>query len=127
MSPNIPELNAITIRDIALRMSAEPESWPLWLGEFVDEFRRSGRTELLNEPPPATVPEYLRCLLASVTESLCAERGATTPAWCAQVGPMATPWFVSGMENLKAMALVESPAQFRKRNIFVLENFLVRV
>jgi hypothetical protein len=127
VSLNIPELNAITLRDAALQMSAEPESWPLWLGEFVGDFRRSGRPELLSEPPSAAVPEYLRCLLASVAESLCAERGTAAPAWCAQIGALATPWFVSGMENLKAMALVESPAQFRKRNIFVLENFLVRM
>jgi hypothetical protein len=33
---------------------------------------------------------------------------------------------VSGVENLKAMALVESPAWFRRRNVFVLGNFLNR-
>jgi hypothetical protein len=37
------------------------------------------------------------------------------------------PWFVSGMESLKAIALVESPLPFRLRKIFVLENFLSRV
>jgi hypothetical protein len=31
------------------------------------------------------------------------------------------------MENLKAIALVESPLRFRIRKIFVLENFLNRV
>jgi hypothetical protein len=31
------------------------------------------------------------------------------------------------VESLKATALVESPAPFRKRNIFVLGNFLSRV
>jgi hypothetical protein len=37
-----------------------------------------------------------------------------------------SPWFVAGIENLKASALVESPVRFRKRNIFVLANFLER-
>ena len=37
------------------------------------------------------------------------------------------PWFVSGFENLKSTALIESPLNFRKRNIFVLGNFLTRV
>jgi hypothetical protein len=37
------------------------------------------------------------------------------------------PWFVTGIENLKAMAIVESPVFFRRRLIFVLENFLSRV
>jgi hypothetical protein len=36
------------------------------------------------------------------------------------------PWFVAGIENLKASALVESPVQFRRNNIFVLGNFLSR-
>jgi hypothetical protein len=37
------------------------------------------------------------------------------------------PWFVAGMENLKAIAVAESPLRFRIRKIFVLENFLSRV
>lgn len=36
------------------------------------------------------------------------------------------PWFVAGVENLKATALVESPLPFRRNNIFVLGNFLSR-
>ena len=32
----------------------------------------------------------------------------------------------SGYENLKAISIVESPAFFRRRKIFVLENFLYR-
>jgi hypothetical protein len=36
------------------------------------------------------------------------------------------PWFVAGVENLKASALVESPVQFRRNNVFVLGNFLAR-
>lgn len=41
--------------------------------------------------------------------------------------PIQPPWFVAGMENLKAIALAESPLRFRLRKIFVLENFLSRV
>lgn len=37
------------------------------------------------------------------------------------------PWFVSGMENLKAIASAESPLSFRWRKIFVMEIFLSRV
>jgi hypothetical protein len=36
------------------------------------------------------------------------------------------PWFVAGVENLKATALVESPLPFRRNNVFVLGNFLSR-
>lgn len=33
------------------------------------------------------------------------------------------PWFVTGIENLKAIAIVESPVFFRRRKIFTLQNF----
>ena len=49
------------------------------------------------------------------------------PPWTGGVGPLERPWFVSGYENLKASALVESPARFRSRNVFVLAGFLDRV
>jgi len=49
------------------------------------------------------------------------------PGWILEVPACKDPWFVSGMESLKAIALVESPLQFRIRKIFVLENFLSRV
>jgi hypothetical protein len=39
---------------------------------------------------------------------------------------LSEPWFVSGMENLKASALLESPLPFRRNNVFVLGNFLSR-
>jgi hypothetical protein len=47
--------------------------------------------------------------------------------WILAVPAVRRAWFVSGMENLKAIALVESPLPFRRRKVFVLENFLSRV
>jgi hypothetical protein len=49
------------------------------------------------------------------------------PAWVWAVPSLKEPWFLSGMESLKAIAIVESPVFFRRRKIFVLENFLYRV
>jgi hypothetical protein len=49
------------------------------------------------------------------------------PEWILTVPAPRDPWFVSGMESLKAIAIVESPLPFRIRKIFVLENFLSRV
>jgi hypothetical protein len=48
------------------------------------------------------------------------------PNWIWNIPSCKEPWFVSGYENLKAISLVESPAFFRRRKIFVLENFLYR-
>jgi hypothetical protein len=102
------------------------ESWKGWLFEFVDDFRKEPSRAMMAEAPPVGLPDRLRCLLASTVEALCAQQGWHPPAWCATVTALATPWFVAGVENLKASALVESPAMFRKRNLFVLGNFLSR-
>lgn len=102
------------------------EDWKPALFGFVDAFRREPGPKRISEPPSPKLPARLQALWASVVESLCAERGVEIPLWCGGVGPLRDPWFVSGVENLKASALVESSAWFRKRNIFVLGNFLDR-
>lgn len=102
------------------------EGWKPALFDFVDAFRREPGPKLISEPLSPKLPARLQALWASVVESLCAEQGVEIPLWCGGVGPLREPWFVSGVENLKASALVESSAWFRKRNIFVLGNFLDR-
>ncbi|MEK9146145.1 MAG: helix-turn-helix transcriptional regulator [Elusimicrobiota bacterium] len=100
--------------------------WKSALFEFVEAFRREPGPRLIPEPPSRKLPAKLQALWACVVESLCHEQGVEIPLWCGGIGTLREPWFVSGVENLKASALVESPAWFRKRNIFVLGNFLDR-
>jgi transcriptional regulator with XRE-family HTH domain len=119
--------DADSIISVSRKVCAEEEaSWKLWLFEFVDAFRRSPSEELVASPPIRDTSDRIRSLLASTVESLCQEHGMPAPWWCEGAGPLVSPWFVAGIENLKATALVESPSQFRKRNIFVLGNFLAR-
>ena len=66
--------------------------------------------------PPAATAEQLRY-----------ELKFKPPEWILAVSAPRDPWFVSKVESLKAIALVESPLPFRLRKIFVLENFLSRV
>lgn len=116
-----------SVGDISERiLQAGGDSWPIFLFNFVDEFRRRPHPELVASPPDPRIPERLRCLIASTVETLCEEAGLQPPDWCWQARPLADPWFVAGVENLKALALVHSPLHFRKRNLFVLDNFLSR-
>jgi hypothetical protein len=92
----------------------------------VDAFRKAREPVLIQSPVVSELDQRLRVLLASTVKALCGELTQETPDWCLGVRPLATPWFVSGVENLKASALVESPAHFRRRGIFVLANFLER-
>lgn len=71
--------------------------------------------------------DRIDALLAATAEQLCVEMKLKTPVWILRVPAPRDPWFVSGMESLKAIAIVESPLPFRIRKLFVLENFLSRV
>ncbi len=116
-----------SVIDVSERICLEGEaSWSVFLFNFVDEFRRNPRPGLVADPPDPGLPDRLRCLIASTVESLCDEAGMEPPVWCRGVGRLREPWFVAGIESLKASALVHSPAPFRQRNVFVLDNFLDR-
>lgn len=108
------------------RMTAEVPHWRVPLFDFVDDLRYYRDPSAIQEPFEVKDARF-SALLASTIEALCRELGWTPPAWVVQVPALREPWFVSGFESLKAIALVESPASFRRRNVFVMANFLVRV
>jgi len=116
----------ITLQEVQKQASVDPKNWSIFLMDFVDDFRYYKNPAAIAEPLPSTDQPF-DALLASTTEYLCDELGLATPAWLATVPACKTPWFVSGIESLKAIALAESPLRFRIRKIFVLENFLSRV
>lgn len=116
-----------SMADVSVRICLDGfASWKLHLFNAVDAFRAARDDQLLADPPVPQLHAKARALLASVTETLCAEIRRAPPPWCAGIGSLAEPWFVAGVENLKASALMESPVRFRKRNLFVLHNFLHR-
>ena len=94
--------------------------------EFVDDLRRTQDQTLIEKPFPLS-SENIDSLLASTVEYLCDEMGIETPNWTWDVPSCKEPWFVSGYDNLKAISIAESPVFFRRRKIFVLDNFLSRV
>ncbi len=107
-------------------LSEKKADWTIALFDFVDAFRKQPTSDLIEHPPVANLSVTLKSLLASVVETLCDEKQLPYPNWVYATFALSSPWFVGETENLKAMALVESPVHFRKRNIFVLENFLSR-
>lgn len=111
---------------VARQMSGD-KNWKIHFFNFVDSLRSTQDIHLIqNSPYQEDLPQNLRALLASTIETICDEKKIKHPLWCNEVSSLDAPWFLSGMENLKAMALVESPIHFKKRNIFVMENFLHR-
>jgi hypothetical protein len=116
----------ITLRELKREMESDPKNSMVCLMDFVDDFRYYKDLSAISEPFELT-NRRLDALLASTVEYLCDELRIKPPEWIQKIPACKDPWFVSGIENLKAITIVESPLHFRIRKIFVLENFLTRV
>src|SRR5262245_53743089 len=115
-----------TLKQVKQEIAADPGNWFIYLMDFVDDFRRRRDPRMIEEPFELS-DERFDALLAATAEQLCVELELEPPEWILAVPAVRRAWFVSGMESLKAIALVESPLPFRMRKVFVLENFLSRV
>src|SRR5690606_1439150 len=92
-----------------------------WVPFFnaVDEARRTRGFHALRSLYSRSRRTRERALLNATACALAAEFGEAPPWWAMHPLALPEPWFVAGMESLKATALVESPLPFRRNNIFV--------
>ena len=65
--------------------------------------------------------------LAATAEHLACAHGFPIPAWVGtEDRKLHRPWFASQLAALRAVLILESPAAFRSRNLFISENALTR-
>jgi hypothetical protein len=101
------------------------------LANFIDEFNRaeSGKKQKMVEKFPfndITDTRYT-AYIAAMVEELCFRDNMEIPGWVwAKEYRLKEPFFVGGLESLKAFLIAESPLPFRRRNIFVSSNVLNR-
>ncbi len=73
----------------------------------------------LASPPPACLSDYHANTVAAMVEHVCAAAQVSPPEWTRDVPPLARPAFASNLMSLRLHLLVNSPAAFRRRNLFV--------
>ena len=121
-----------TLAEVA-QLAANGESFDLCLRNFLDGFlARPGTDALTAEPEKLAdkLPQFGAvedAYLAATAEWLAWKFSLPPPRWAFEPArSLPRPWFASQLAALRGLLLLESPAPFRSRNLFVSENALSR-
>ena len=118
-----------SLAEVASR-TTDARTFEFELADFLHEFASRGDATMLAEPPAVLqgrCPQgYIYdAYLAAVAVSLVARLDASSPAWTIEPARiLREPWFAIPGRHMRALLLVESPAAFRERNLFVTANAL---
>jgi hypothetical protein len=69
--------------------------------------------------PAESLPPEVRNYVAAMVELACARQRVAPPAWTERIAPLRAPYFASTLVGLRLHLLANSPAPFRRRNLFV--------
>jgi hypothetical protein len=114
-------------------LAAQGESFDLCLRNFLDGFYAQPNERALQPEPSRLAKKNPRfgqiedAYLAATAEWLAWKFNLQPPSWIFdETRSLRRPWFASSLAALRAVLLIESPAPFRSRNLFVSENALTR-
>ncbi len=120
-----------TLKQVA-ELTLAGESFSYGLRNFLDEFLAQPTPAALDAEPPmldraVDQGAVLDAYLAATAEALAGAHGLPTPPWTRRPErALRRPWFAVPWAGMRAVLLLESPAAFRARNLFVTANALSR-
>ena len=120
-----------SLKDVAERVHAG-SALEVELGNFLDAFYRTPGESCVAERPEIlkrghSHGEITDALLAAVAEHLCRRFSLPIPAWVYEPSRyLERPYFALPAIAFRATLLLESPSEFRSRNLFVTANALSR-
>ena len=122
-----------TLAEVA-QLALAGDSFDRCLANFLDGFYAAPDALALRDAPELLAPRLGElgrvqdAYLAATAEELARRYDLSLPAWTDTAErKLHQPWFASPLAALRAVLLLESPAGFRARNLFVSENALSRV
>jgi hypothetical protein len=115
-------------RDCVRLARAAGSDYQRVVNTFIDELRRASAEEkarLVAEPVEES--GTIEGLVSAVVSALCREAGIAAPKWVETIGSP-EPFFAFPAAGfaLRVRLMIESPAPFKVRNVFVPENYLSR-
>jgi hypothetical protein len=121
-----------TLAEVA-QLASNGGSFDRCLANFLDEFYAAPNAKALAAAPMLLAPNFGEsgrvqdAYLAATAEELAVANQFSVPAWTvADTRKLHHPWFASPLAALRAVLLLESPAAFRSRNLFISQNALSR-
>lgn len=89
------------------------------ISDFLHRQSQSELAKAVAEAPRASLNEFMLNYLAAMVEHACHQKKVSPPEWIRRVEGVATPYFGSPLISLRLHLMTNSPAAFRKRNLFV--------
>lgn len=114
-------------------LTVQGESFDRCLANFLDGFHAAPGADALADAPTLLAPNggelgrIQDAYLAATAEELARRCTFPVPGWTTgESRRLHRPWFASPLAALRAVLLLERPAGFRSRNLFVSANALSR-
>lgn len=124
-----------TLADVARRIRQlgpdEPRDAWVCIRDFLDDWYAAdaeAHRQMLGAVPPPTGDSRFDAYLAALAEHFAVTEGLPVPPWSQTTNRFLDEWwFPTQFKSLHAMALVESPAAFRRRGVFIDSTAFMRV